>query len=44
MVKDRDVDTAIGCTVVGLWLVFSLAWVAFIVWAVYSVVSWLVTK
>ena len=40
--KDSGEGLAIGCF--ALYVVFALAWICFLVWAIYSVVSWLVTK
>lgn len=33
-----------GCLLVVLILLLNIAWISFVVWAIYSVVSWLVTK
>lgn len=42
--KDGDKASVAGCIFVGLWLLFGLAWVGFIVWAIVTVINWLVTK
>lgn len=45
MAKDNDkIATGIGCVALTLWGLFSVAWIAFVVWAIYTVVTWLVTK
>lgn len=36
--------TNIGCIAVGLYALFAIAWIGFIGWLLYTVVSWLVTK
>jgi len=41
--KHNSGDKAFGALVVFA-VVFNLAWVAFIVWAIYTLVTWLVTK
>lgn len=33
-----------GCVFIALVALFNIAWIAFVVWAIYTVVSWLVTK
>lgn len=37
-------EEKVGCLVLALWGLFSVAWIAFIVWAIYTVVTWLVSK
>jgi len=44
MSKHDDRMAGIGCLALTLWGLFSVAWIAFVVWAIYTVVSWLVTK
>ena len=45
MSKDEDrAAVAVGCVMLTLWGILSVAWIAFVVWAVYTLVSWLVTK
>lgn len=44
MSKNDDKVTAVGCVIVALWGLFSIAWVGFLVWAIYTLVTWLVTK
>lgn len=44
MSKHDDKVTAAGCVIVAFWALFSIAWIAFVVWAIYTVVTWLVTK
>lgn len=41
---DDDKYETIGCIVAGLWLLFSMAWAGFIIWAMFTVINWLVTK
>lgn len=42
--RDDDKAGLVGCILTGLWLLFCLAWVGFIVWAIVTVINWLVTK
>lgn len=39
--KTED-KVGIGCLAV--YVILALAWICFVVWAIYTVVSWLVTK
>lgn len=39
-------DAPAGCALIAflLWLFFTTAWIGFLVWAIYTLVSWVVTK
>lgn len=41
---DQEKYETAGCIVAGIWLLLSLAWVGFVVWAVITLINWLVTK
>lgn len=40
----NDNATAIGCVIVALYSLLSLAWLGFVVWAIYTLITWVVTK
>jgi hypothetical protein len=37
-------EEKVAAWIAGVWLLFGIAWVAFLVWLLVTVVSWLVTK
>jgi hypothetical protein len=46
MPKTRSDETAASCALMalGLWAIFAIGWVSFLVWVIYTLVTWLTSK